>query len=263
MRRKILISIGLIVAIVTLSLNINAQEISSSNIDVKINSTENFYTVEETILLKGTSNENIDIISFWIQNNAQDVTISINSENIDYEVSNNIYTVNISELEIKENSQPTVNINYKLNSYIDYFQKEIIRNTSSFKLTFDGNILQTSTNLISGTSVNIYLYRSTSKESDLNLYLIILIIILLVLLIIVIINSYRKPKQTKIKKSITESEELLKTKKTLLMSLLKDIEKQHRAKDISDNTYHKLKEQYKNEAVETMKKLEDMGSKVK
>ena len=42
------------------------------------------------------------------------------------------------------------------------------------------------------------------------------------------------------------------------MSLLKDLEKQYRAKEISDDTYHKIKEQYKQEAVETMKKLDDI-----
>ena len=47
------------------------------------------------------------------------------------------------------------------------------------------------------------------------------------------------------------------------MSLLKDVEKQHRAKQISDDTYHKLKEQYKQQAVETMKKLEDTKSEIK
>ena len=47
------------------------------------------------------------------------------------------------------------------------------------------------------------------------------------------------------------------------MEVLKDIEKQHRAKKISDDTYHKLKDQYKQDAVETMKQLEDMSSKVK
>ena len=47
------------------------------------------------------------------------------------------------------------------------------------------------------------------------------------------------------------------------MQLLKDIEKRHRAKKISDDTYHKLKDHYKNEAVETMKKMEDIKSEVK
>ena len=47
------------------------------------------------------------------------------------------------------------------------------------------------------------------------------------------------------------------------MEVLKDIEKQHRAKKISDDTYNKLKDQYKQDAVEAMKQLEDIKSKVK
>ena len=47
------------------------------------------------------------------------------------------------------------------------------------------------------------------------------------------------------------------------MSLLKDIEKQHRAKKISDDTYNKIKEHYKNEAVDAMRRLEDFESEVK
>ena len=75
--------------------------------------------------------------------------------------------------------------------------------------------------------------------------------------------TLKKQKSVKIKEIASGSEELLNTKKTLLMSLLKEIEKQHRANQISDDTYHKLKERYKQEAVEAMKHLEDMKSKVK
>jgi len=69
----------------------------------------------------------------------------------------------------------------------------------------------------------------------------------------------KKPTAQKPSKSRTrigDSEELLTTKKALLMEVLKDIEKKHRAKQISDDTYHKLRDQYKQEAVETMKQLE-------
>ena len=72
----------------------------------------------------------------------------------------------------------------------------------------------------------------------------------------------KKQQSPKTKETAAASEELLTTKKELLMSLLKDIEKKHRAKGISDDTYHKLKERYKQEAVEAMKQLEDMKSKV-
>lgn len=263
MRRNILIAIIFIISIIALSLSVNAEDINSSNIDIKINTTNDFFTVEETIILQGDSDENIELIEFWIQDGAQDVSISVNTENLEYDTLDNIYTTNLSSLEIKQNSQPTAKINYKLDLDNDNYQKEIIRDTTQLKVTFDGTILYTSSNLISQTSINVYLYQSTEAEADINLYLIIGIVILLVILIIVIINTTRKPKPTKAKKTVLESEELLATKKALLMSLLKDIEKKHRAKDISDNTYHKLKEHYKNEAVITMKKLEDATSKVK
>ena len=67
-----------------------------------------------------------------------------------------------------------------------------------------------------------------------------------------------RKQRTKVKKSIIESEETLTTKKALLLSVLKDIEKKHRAKEISDETYNKLKEEYKHQAVNVMKKLEDL-----
>jgi hypothetical protein len=263
MRRKALITFVLIISITTLSFNITAEEINSLETNIIISSTDNFYTVEETITLEGSSDDFIEIIEFWIQDGAQDVTISVNTEDVEYIVSDNYYSTNLSDLEIKENAQPEIKINYKLNKDRDTFKKEIIRNTSDFKLTFEGNILQTSSDLISGTILSVNLYEQKESESDLNLYLIIGIVILIIILIILLVRPNRKPKQAKAKKSIIESEELLITKKGLLMTLLKDIEKKHRSKDISDDTYHKLKSHYKNEAVETMKKLEDMGSKVK
>ena len=43
--------------------------------------------------------------------------------------------------------------------------------------------------------------------------------------------------------------------------MLKDIEKQHRGKQISDETYTKLKSEYKQHAVTVMQKLEDITKK--
>ena len=260
MRRVSLIAISLMFCITIFTLSINAQELSSESTEVKISTKNDYISVEETIVLEGSSEKFIEFLEFWIQDNSQDVLISINTEYPEYEISDNLYTINISDLEIRENSQPTIEIEYNIDKNTKYFQKESIRNISSLKITFDGTILQTSSNLISGTAIDVFLYQPQAQETGYNLYLIIVIIVLLIILIIVLINSARKPKPTKAKKSIIESKELLSTKKTLLMSLLKDIEKQHRSKEISDDTYHKLKEHYKNEAVQTMKKLEDMGS---
>lgn len=263
MRRAILTVLGIIILTAILPSTVNAVDISASSHEVKITTGVDDIAVEETIILLGTSDEYIKAISFWIQNDAQEVKISVNNQNVVYEIEDNIYSINLSELEIKENSQPTVKITYKLNKEKENYQKELIRNTSSFKVTFDENILYTSTNLISGTSINVLLYKPTPTEETLSWYLTLGIFILLILLVVVTFYSIRKPKPTKVKERAFESEELLTTKKALLMSLLKDVEKQYRLKEISDDTYHKLKEHYKNEAVKTMKKLDDIKSKIK
>jgi hypothetical protein len=93
------------------------------------------------------------------------------------------------------------------------------------------------------------------------------IIVLLVIIIIIILIVSRRTSKTAVPSKKTElktaSEELLSTKKALLMEVLKDIEKKHRSKQISDDTYHKLKDKYKQEAVQAMKQLDDVQSKVK
>ena len=55
---------------------------------------------------------------------------------------------------------------------------------------------------------------------------------------------------------------MLNAKKSLLVSVLKEIEKKHRSKQISDDSYHKLRELYKEQAVETIKKLDDIKSEI-
>ena len=72
----------------------------------------------------------------------------------------------------------------------------------------------------------------------------------------------KKKKSSKIRKIVSESEEMLNAKKSLLVSVLKEIEKKHRSKQISDDSYHKLRELYKEQAVETIKKLDDIKSEI-
>jgi hypothetical protein len=65
------------------------------------------------------------------------------------------------------------------------------------------------------------------------------------------------------RKRAFESKEVLSTEKTLLMDILKQIEKLHRTKKMSDDTYHKLKEYYKQETIEIMRQLENLNSEIK
>jgi hypothetical protein len=237
---------------------ISAEDISSSNHEIVITTTDEKIEVIETITLHGDSDEYINTVSFWILNGASSVNIVVKGSKVLYNETGNVYTTNLSDMAIEMNSQPNIEITYNLNKDTENFQKELLHNTTSVKVTFDGNTLYSGNNLISRTSFTLSLYKPT--EAPLSTYLIIGIVLLIILLVIVTMFALRKQKTTKIKKIAAESEELLTTKKALLMTLLKDIEKQHRAKQISDDTYHKLKERYKQEAVEAMKQLEDMKS---
>lgn len=262
MKEKLII---LAVTMLTCLLIINvvsAEEMNSTSHEITINTGEKEITVKETIILMGSTDENFEFFNFWIQNGAYDIDLFVKGTTVPYNrTSDNLYLSNISVLELDMDSLLNIEINYKLNKNLERFQKEIIRNTSSINVEFDEITLYTAGNLVSGAGFTLSLYKPT--EAPLSIYLIAGVLLIIILLVVVTIYALKKPKTTKIKKITSESEELLSTKKQLLMTLLKDIEKQHRAKQITDDTYHKLKEQYKQEAVEAMKKLEEISSKVK
>jgi uncharacterized protein YlxW (UPF0749 family) len=110
-----------------------------------------------------------------------------------------------------------------------------------------------------GSEVNnamqIRLYKPTEAPLNITIIVIVFIIVIIVLALLLLLL---KKKRSKTKKAVVESEDTLTTKKTLLLSLLKDLEKQYRGKAISDETYNKIKDEYKQQAVDTMKKLDDL-----
>ena len=125
----------------------------------------------------------------------------------------------------------------------------------SLSVTFNDEPLYQVQKVQSESSFSLRLYEPT--EAPLNITYIVIIFLLVVILITSTLLLLRK-QRAKAKRSIVESEEILGTKKALLLTLLKDIEKQHRSKTVSDDTYNKLKEEYKQQAVDVMKKLEDL-----
>ena len=235
-------------------------------INTNLTTESNSILVEEVLTIDDPSNENI---TFWIQSEATDINITFNGNTIEYEaISDNTYSCNMSGLDFTKYTP--INVTYSLIKDVSKFRKTLMYNTTSISIEFDGKEIYAGGNLPSGSFLIVALQGETTEtktetttiEKAPTWYYIILII-LIILVILSFIFPSKKQKTTKKKETTTGSEELLNTKKTLLMELLKDIEKQHRAKQISDDTYHKLKEQYKQEAVDAMKKLEDMKSKVK
>jgi len=201
-----------------------------------------------------------DTIAFWIQSGHSNVVITINNSVITPSTSNNIYYINISEFKIT--SESIIEVRYNLEKNSDEFEKILKYNTNSFTISFDGNELYSGNNLAAESYLNLALQKQipgqTITVENIPIWIYIIIIVLVILLIVLLIGSARKQKSTAKKENIGGSEELLATKKALLMETLKEIEKRHRSKQISDDTYHKLKDEFKQDAVEAMKKLEDL-----
>ena len=256
----------LILCIATLSLllssNAYAQSVDTETHIITISTEGDSLSVSESLTLQGSSGDTYDNMTFWIYSGAENVNILINSaEPNEITISGNEYICNISNFGIPMNTTMDVTILYTLGKDVKEFTKTAIRAANSLSVTFDGNEIYTAENLAEGSSFTLELYKPT--EAPLSWYIIIFIALLIIMLIVTILYAFKKQKSTTIKSAAGESEELLTTKKALLMSLLKDIEKQHRSNHIADDTYHKLKEEYKQQAVNVMKKLEDFSSEVK
>jgi len=205
---------------------------------------------------------NMTSIRFWIQQDATNVEILAveSSMPLSSNISGNIRECSLAKHNLSLNPEDTLDIRltYTLPTNTKYFEKTILYDTESLQITYEEDELYQGEHLVYNTesnSVRILLHRPT--ESPVNIIYIVIIFLLVVFLVALTLLLMRKQRR-KVKKSIVESDETLVTKKTLLLSLLKDVEKKHRAKDISDETYNKLKEEYKHQAVETMKKLEDI-----
>lgn len=231
-------------------------DISAKTHNIAITTGDNVLTVTETITINGSSNQTYKIIEFWVQNEAQNINVIIGPNEVPSNyIGNNTYVCNISSYNIEMTTSVQVKLTYTLSKDIKNFEKTIISNTASISVEFDKNNLYAGEKLLAGASFSLLLYKPT--ETPISWYIIISISLLIILLVVSTAYLFRKQKLSKVKETAGESEELLNTKKLLLMSILKDIEKQHRAKQISDDTYNKLKDIYKQQAVETMKKLED------
>lgn len=255
----ILLSI-LIIAVVPIA-TVYGEDIDTKTHEIVIKTEDDAISVEESLTIQGESNETYETIKFWVQSEAEDINILVNNNPLSYTSIDNEYTCNISSFNITTDTLIQATISYTISKDIEEFKKEIVRNTTSISVEFDENEIFSGENLLSGASFTLRLYKPT--ETPLSWYIIVFIVLLVILLIVSTLYLFKKQRSLKIKDIAGESEDLLNTKKMLLMSLLKDIEKQHRSKKISDDTYHKLRGQYKQQAVETMKKLEDMKSKIK
>jgi ABC-type transport system involved in multi-copper enzyme maturation permease subunit len=265
-KRIIFAIIAIALIVVGSAMLASGQEITTDEFNIEITTNGDYMSVVESHSIDAESSETI---SFWIQEFPTELSILIDGINIDYyttlPIGDNRYFCNISDLNVTTDT--SIKVNYLLDLDTTEFEKTLQFDTTSLAITFDGTEIYTSANLKSGSSLTVALQKPTQGQTEtvesIPIWIYAIIVILIILLVLSFIPRSKKQTTTKTKQIAGGSEELLSTKKALLMELLKDVEKKHRAKEISDDTYHKIKEQYKQEAVEAMKQLDDMKSKVK
>jgi hypothetical protein len=224
--------------------------------------------VDETIIVTNTADENVTTLRFWIQQNTQEAPKIIEKQSgkeLNTITTENIRTCNLSasNLSIVPSGSLTILLTYYLPATEQNFIKTLLYNTTSFSVTYKEG--ETPRNLFQGEhllyvpdtnmAIQIRLYNPT--ESPLNITLLVIAFLIVIIVLALLLLLFKK-QRSKTKKTIAESEETLATKKTLLLSLLKDLEKQYRAQSISDETYNKIKDEYKQQAVDAMKKLDDL-----
>ena len=227
---------------------------------VTITTTDNLLAVQETLVVTEYTRED-PWYTVWLQENVADVSITINDTEVAYTTMGNQYQCNLSGLLSSSDAGFTILISYSLPKEATTFTKRLLTNTTLFTVTFDTTDLYSADDLALGSSFSLRLYEP--QEPPLQGYMILFIVLLVILLAVSTFYSFRKQKAGKLQEMVNESTELLQAKKQLLLTALKDIEKQHRSKKISDDTYHKLKDYYKQQAVDAMRKLDDMESEHK
>jgi hypothetical protein len=234
---------------------------------VEISLAANGLQVDETITVINNGGENATSLRFWIQQNAQDTTIIEKNSGKEFTplITGNIRTCNLSaaNLTMENGKSLTIELTYFLPITEQYFVQTLLYDTTSLSVIYkDGN---TALNLFQGkhllyksdmsNDLQIRLYKPT--EAPLNITIIVMVFVIVIIILALLLMLLKK-KRSKTKKAVVESEETLTIKKTLLLSLLKDLEKQYRGKAISDETYNKIKDEYKQQTVDTMKKLDDL-----
>ena len=257
MRSKISILVGFIIVLSPILLSssfVLGDSYTASSHDIVISKRDNVYRVHEIILLYG---ENLENISCWIPDDADEILISINDQNVAYTPSGNRYLLNLSGFNLS-GSQTRISISYILPSTTEKFVKEFIRQTENFSLMLNGVYIIRKGSFPIDASINILLPHS--EAAAISWYVAALLLLLLVLLVVVIVYALHRQKMFSVKEKAWKSEDVLETEKGLLFDMLKEIEKRYRDKKISDDTYHKLKSYYKQRTVEIMKDLDDLKS---
>ena len=232
--------------------------IENTNHSIEITEVNNSYQVKEHIIIDSSILTNSSQYQFLLPSTAEEDELSIVIDNIQLsnpQHSNSIYVIDINQTSIEQETV-VIDLTYYLPLSTIYFEKTFLDSTANVKIVFEDTTIFESNIQTENAEIQIKLVRSVQPDSF-NLYTLMLIVLLVIIILVTSYYAFIKRKNGKERKRNLESSEMLETEKTLLLSLLKEIEKMHRSQKISDDSYHKLKTYYKNQTVEIMSSLED------
>ncbi len=196
------------------------------------------------------------------------IHIPIDAEELKIIIENNIttnpiqqddyYLINLSNINLLD-SDLNIDVTYYLPLSTLYFSKTFMQNTSIFQIKFDNSKIYSSFFEGKDSSIEIKFTKTAAPESY-NFYTTILIVLLVIIVIVTSWYAFIKRKNGKERKRSYETSELLEIEKSLLLNILKEIEKMHRNQKISDESYNKLKSHYKQQTVEIMTILDGINN---
>jgi hypothetical protein len=223
-------------------------------------------SIKEHLTYENAAAGNLTLLTFSIPLGASQIeiiTISGDSFLI-YPIDDTSYEINLSENNIlfTQSDNIVLQLSYFLPTNTETFQKTILYDTTYLSVEFNDRTIYQGENLLFNENIKnslfLTLYRPTEAPFNLTTLIIIFsLVVIVILIMLILVRKNRKPAVS----TEGESQELLTTKKALYLAMLKDIEKQHRGKQISDETYTKLKSEYKQHAVIVMQKLQNIMEK--
>ena len=250
----IVIAIICLLSIIPLA---TAETIESTSQSININEINSTYQIKEHITINSETLTNQSRYQFQLPTTATDYDITIIRDNtqISNPINNNeIYEIDLNGSHIND-TVVIIDITYYLPQSSLYYEKTFLHNTSDLRLTFENTKIYENSMQQKESTIQIKLVNPIQPDAF-SLYTIFLIVLLIIIIIVTSYYAFIKRKNGKDRKRHFESTELLETEKTLLLAMLKEIEKMHRTQKLSDDSYHKLKTYYKQQTVEIMSTLE-------
>jgi hypothetical protein len=188
--------------------------------------------------------------------------VTINDQPIQYEQEEDtIYLCNLSMVNTSLRSTLDVHIGYDLPQTTHVYSTTLLRNATHIQIQCNDQALGSFIALTKGSVLSVPL-SLREEASPLTLYLLMVVLIILLVIVVLLLVSRKKRQTTQSRIRTMESKEVLQTEYDMLKEMLKQIEKYHRTEKISDDVYHKLKDHYKQQAIETMVALEKTGSHI-